>query len=105
MILSDKYRSFNHYLQLIHSCLKNSLILNDNLFEKFLFIFKEKFLHINNFLFNEIFIFIGNHCTDKQFDLFIKYVINYNHFNILSEIKNFNGGKKKIYIYIYIFII
>ncbi|CAF1445950.1 unnamed protein product [Rotaria sordida] len=30
MILSDKYRSFNHYLQLIHLCLKNSLIKKKN---------------------------------------------------------------------------
>ncbi|CAF1366021.1 unnamed protein product, partial [Rotaria sordida] len=30
-----------------------------------------------------------NRCTDKQFDLFIKYLITYNHFNILSEL-NFN---------------
>ncbi|CAF1073577.1 unnamed protein product [Rotaria sp. Silwood1] len=89
MILSDKYRSFNHYLQLIHLCLKNSSNLDDNLFEKFLFILKEKFYYTNNIIFNEIFIFIGNHCTDKQFDLFIKYLITYNHFNILSEL-NFN---------------
>ncbi|CAF3352613.1 unnamed protein product, partial [Rotaria sp. Silwood2] len=89
MILSDKYRSFNHYLQLIHLCLKNSFNIDDNLFEKFLFILKEKFYHTNDFIFNEIFIYIGNHCTNKQFDLFIKYLITYNHFNILSEL-NFN---------------
>ncbi|CAF2055249.1 unnamed protein product [Rotaria magnacalcarata] len=86
MILADKYRSFNHYLQLIHLCLKNTIDLDDNLFEKFLFILKEKLFMTNNFIFNEIFIFIGNHCMDKQFELFLKYLLNYNHFNILSEL-------------------
>ncbi|CAF4390574.1 unnamed protein product, partial [Adineta steineri] len=89
MILADKYRSFNHYLQLIHLCLKTPLNISDNLFEKFLYFLEKKFLLINDWIFNEIFIYLGNHCTNKQFEIFIKYLINYNHTKILSEL-NFN---------------
>ena len=93
MVLADKYRSFNHYLQLIHLCLKHSTKMNNNLLEQFLLILKDQFSLKNNFIFNEIFIMIGNSCHDQQFELLMKYLIDYNHLNILSEL-NFNNPIK-----------
>jgi hypothetical protein len=92
MILADKSRSFNHYLQLIHLCFQTEFNLEDNLFEKFLFLLEKNFCLKSDWIFNEIFIYLGNHCSDKQFEIFIKYLLNYNHSKILSEL-NFNEIK------------
>lgn len=97
MLLADKYRSFNHYLQLIHLCLKNQINLNENLFKKFLYLLENNFHLINDSIFNEIFILIGNYLLNEQFAIFIKYLIKYNHFKILSEI-NFNTENKINYL-------
>ena len=97
MILADQYRSFNHYLQLIHLCLQTSIELDEELFKKFLFILEKQILVKNDLIFNEIFIRIGNQCSDKQFEIFLKYLIQSNHGKILSEV-NFNENRIQILI-------
>ena len=86
MILADKYRSFNHYLQLIHLCLRSQIEIDEKLFEQFLSILEKKFILSNDLIFNEIFISLGNHCTEQQFPIFIKYLLNHQHRQILSEL-------------------
>ena len=87
MILADKYRSFNHYLQLIHLCLRSQISIDENLFSKFLFILEKKFFLSNDLIFNEIFIYLGNHCPNEQFQIYIKHLIDHQHLKILSELK------------------
>ena len=87
MILADKYRSFNHYLQLIHLCLKTPIKLDDYLLDKFLYLLEKKFLLKNDLIFNEIFIYLINHSSNTQFEKFLRYLIHHNHYKILSEIQ------------------
>ena len=86
MLLADQYRSFNHYLQLIHFCLKNQTVINESLLERFLSVLKTKCLASNDLIRNEIFILIGNSCSDEQFRSLVKYFLDDNQVTILSEL-------------------
>ncbi|CAF1058543.1 unnamed protein product [Adineta ricciae] len=92
MILADKYRSLNHYLQLIHLCLKTPMKISDELFQKILYLLEKKLLLNSDWIFNEIFIYLGQQCTNDQFEKLVEYLMTYNHWQILSEL-NFNETK------------
>ena len=86
LILADQYRSFNHYLQLIHFCLKHQIEINDTLLDKCLFLLEKQSLLKNELLVNEIFIAMGNSCSATQFQSLIRSLIKYDHTKILSEL-------------------